>query len=687
MDSQSKFLVLNKASDWQKGLCGNLDFSDQGVGLKRYDDYATEKIVSFKAPEVLSDIADFRLGKCGVIYLIDAVEPNLCAYDLNNNRYIWVEPLHKLIRKPGKLEFVPGSFYIMAKDGLEQKIITLTQINHQVRWIMGNSSAAGGPGCQILNFNPLDLTADEQGNVYALHSGEGYPAQTALVKIHAGGYIERKIAVDRDIDARNAFIACRNGLFAILDQTNKLLHLASESQELTIQLTDLKTLAGSEPSGLCIDSKDNIYIGDNRQKNSNEEDERFIYKFSPHGKFLGRLYGYRGQVDKLVIDQEDKLFVYNKSQQEITILKPVRRISRAADNALPEGMFVSRAFDSTTAGTVWHRIALDAEIPVDTQVRVSYLAAEGKMFEEKDLDEYISNRDIPLADKYVFLKGLKWALLPPNPKDALLGGTGRYLWLKVELTANDWQTPVLKSIQVHFPRKSYLEYLPAVYQEDEQSRDFTERFLSLFQTFFFRLEGQIDHIARNFDADAVTGDFLRWLASWLTIAVDDNWSEEKLRVLVRKAPELYRKRGTRQGMEEIIELYTGSRPVIVEHFQIKWVNDGSFKDTLIRLFGDDPFSFTVLLKPEQVKSKNDRLTVQRIVDADKPAHTKAAVVVLQPWIYLDRHTYLGINTNLTRPNLRLDVGSVMPRDTVLGDIPEAGQVERRTRLGIDTILT
>ncbi len=93
----------------------------------------------------------------------------------------------------------------------------------------------------------------------------------------------------------------------------------------------------------------------------------------------------------------------------------------------------------------------------------------------------------------------------------------------------------------------------------------------------------------------------------------------------------------------------------------------------------------VYRSPEKVISSQIG-SVRRIIDLEKPAHTTAGVVVLQPWIYLDMHTYLGINTFLSEPVMRLEVSSVISRDTVLTDMECSGQVDKKARLGVDTRL-
>ena len=63
------------------------------------------------------------------------------------------------------------------------------------------------------------------------------------------------------------------------------------------------------------------------------------------------------------------------------------------------------------------------------------------------------------------------------------------------------------------------------------------------------------------------------------------------------------------------------------------------------------------------------------------------MLVLQPWIHLDMHTYLDVNTYLSQPSARLDLNSAIPRDTLLDDRDEAGQLERKSRLNLDITLT
>jgi phage tail-like protein len=439
------------------------------------------------------------------------------------------------------------------------------------------------------------------------------------------------------------------------------------------------------PSGLAVDGQGQIFIGDRRPAGGDAEDDRFIRIFTPSGKESGIVAVFRGAVDKLAVDTSERMYLFNRAEQQIVTLRLEQTFVRPGGPLPSVGYYFSQAFDSTTPGTRWHKLVLQADIPANTQVRVSYLIADDVEVFPTDT-EHISLEE---------LNDLCWSAPPlVNPHEALIRSpVGRYLWLRLQLIGQERLAPTVQSLGVYFPRTSYLRYLPAVYQEEARSRDFLERFLSLFETFLAQLEGRIDHIVRYFDAsatDVVVGDFLRSLASWLAITVDEAWSEEQRRTLVQRAPDLYKKRGTREGIAEIIAIFTGTQPLIVEHFQLRCAQEPAVQQLLARLYGEDPYCFCVLLPvaPGRRDPAQTRQLVQRLVEAEKPAHTCAGILQLQPWVSLDMHTYLGINTYLSEPDPRLDIGAVMPRDTVLTErTAEAGQLERRARLGVDTILT
>ncbi len=57
---------------------------------------------------------------------------------------------------------------------------------------------------------------------------------------------------------------------------------------------------------------------------------------------------------------------------------------------------------------------------------------------------------------------------------------------------------------------------------------------------------------------------LGWLGSWVGLALDEAWPEERRRALVGAAVRLHAARGTRRGLEEAVRLATGAAPDVAE---------------------------------------------------------------------------------------------------------------------------
>lgn len=178
-------------------------------------------------------------------------------------------------------------------------------------------------------------------------------------------------------------------------------------------------------------------------------------------------------------------------------------------------------------------------------------------------------------------------------------------------------------------KSDLLKYLPALYEKDEMMG----RFLMLFESFLSPIEGQIDEIPLYFDPSIAPADLLPWLASWVNLALDERWPEERRRTLIKEAFRLYRKRGTKQGLRRYLEIYTGRTPDIVEHRANNFrLGAESRLGPGIALGRQNvPHTFTVTMRLPPVEADTDeerkrkaterRRTIESIIEAEKPAHT------------------------------------------------------------------
>jgi len=690
----SNFYVINNKKTWSQGLSYHAQISDEGIKIEEIKEYVKEYDSGGAGFPKGLEIKEFCGSQLPLVHFLDQ-HGLVWTYDLNLKYAEKIECIQNLFNQPLSIASSSGNIYI--SDPPARKIFALAKLNWQIRWVADGIFA-------------LDLDSDQKGNLYALtvcgtldEKDTTIPAGSlmAVIKIDQAGEIVKDFDVQFKLPnsvpmpwvKKSLFVqTAKDGSVYILDAVSKkILKFFADGKE--HWKFDEWTVFPDLPSGFGVDRTGNIYLGEGQE----DDKGNFIYKYNSSGTYLGVVPCFRGQIDRLIMDKNDRIYIYSKDNPEITLLKPVLSIYRNRNNLLPAGAFYSTALQNTSLEMTWHKIVLDRNIPENTQILIYHLISNEKDFmidgNLENLDSFIRNTSILSDDQKAIriksINNLNWSKPLVNPEDTLIHSTaGRYLWLRIEFIGNETKTPLLKSIRVDFPRQSYLNYLPSVYQENEQSRDFLERFLSLFRTFYSANEHQIFHLEKYFDADVVSGDFLRWLGSWLAVAADENWAEKKVRRLIKKAPRLYKKRGTRGGIQEIIEIYTGEKPFVIEQFQLKCeATEKSYEDLLNRLYGTDPYEFSILLKPFLIKSAGGRSTVKNIADSEKPAYTRANVIILEPWINLDLYTYIGVNTYLSKPTPRLDEQSVMPRDTVLSDFKEAGQVERRSRISEDTYLT
>ena len=147
-----------------------------------------------------------------------------------------------------------------------------------------------------------------------------------------------------------------------------------------------------------------------------------------------------------------------------------------------------------------------------------------------------------------------------------------------------------------------IQYLPAIYQKN----DFLRRFLLIFETLLAPIEELLEHTHEYFDPRYAPPEYLPWLASWVDLVLDENWPEERRRALIRRAVELYRWRGTRRGLRDYLQIYTGVEPEIHEHLTPE---EGG------------PFRFTVVIHLPS-GAEVDEHRVRAIIEAEKPAHTQ-----------------------------------------------------------------
>lgn len=159
-------------------------------------------------------------------------------------------------------------------------------------------------------------------------------------------------------------------------------------------------------------------------------------------------------------------------------------------------------------------------------------------------------------------------------------------------------------------RRSLRENLPGIYGEG----DFGMRFVSAFEALLDPLVAALDNLPEHFDPVYAPRDVLDLLTSWLGLEHDEARSGEERRMIVRMAPELMRRRGTREGLELALGLAFPGVPFRVQDSgSVTWSLDADeepepAKETGFVVYCDVPLSESRLA------------AVARLIDQAKPAH-------------------------------------------------------------------
>lgn len=224
------------------------------------------------------------------------------------------------------------------------------------------------------------------------------------------------------------------------------------------------------------------------------------------------------------------------------------------------GRIRSAPFDSEITACTWHRIFLDACLPPETTVRVESRASDhpdrlsDQPWEpEPDFYRRDAGAEIPFYDPFPGNESGRegrgtWELL-------LQHAEGRYLQLRLTLSGNERAAPRLYALRVYTPRFSYLEeYLPELYQENEASADFLERFLANAEGMLTNIEGRIAAVRALFDVRTVPDEYLEWLGRWFGTSFNPALDSRRKRLFLKHAVELFNQRGTLAGLGRMLAL-------------------------------------------------------------------------------------------------------------------------------------
>lgn len=213
-------------------------------------------------------------------------------------------------------------------------------------------------------------------------------------------------------------------------------------------------------------------------------------------------------------------------------------------------------------------------------------------------------------------------------------------------------------------KSSYLAHLPAILQQGDD----LGRFLLAFEAILSGgvdppegyegempapIEESLDGLNDRLDPLTTPEDFLPWLSQWVARGLNDDWSVATIRTMISRAVPLYQKRGTRAGLQEVLDICVGNATV------------EEVKDDARPHY----FEVTLLVAERDVDLLARKARLARaIIDQEKPAHTYYALKIKFPGLRISND-----------PNLEggFGPGVIIGRTTMLGTV-KASSADMKT---------
>ncbi len=217
------------------------------------------------------------------------------------------------------------------------------------------------------------------------------------------------------------------------------------------------------------------------------------------------------------------------------------------------GIYVSRIYDSGREGTQWNQLCLDIGKGVLLQV---YVWLFDRMEES---EEGLCQEDV----RQWFTGKKASAQYHSEYRNVLLfgHGRGRYARIAIEILSGSETGAVFRGYDLSFPKESFTQYLPAVYQNHIQ----LERYLAVLQNIYLELEEEVDKLPERLDHALCSRRQAVRLAGWLGWG-ELAWQVEKdtLRKLLQTGTALTGKKGTCAYYVGMAEILTGQKAVMIE---------------------------------------------------------------------------------------------------------------------------
>lgn len=336
-----------------------------------------------------------------------------------------------------------------------------------------------------------------------------------------------------------------------------------------------------------------------------------------------------------------------------------------------KAIYISDCLDSGEKEMLWHRMSLHYKKIGESVLSISYFATDTLEIVVKDkkmlLPDFLADSSFSKQEKQYLLEPF-WQESKKEQNDILLfEAKGRYFYFKIEVVLYKGNEFDIDYLRIDFPRENITAYLPVFYDSNHKKNSFLKRFLAVFHAMLFDMQQSIDNVSEYFIPDKSKEENLHWLANCMAMPEGIFWENEIAFTFLKKGFLFYQKKGTKEGISLLVELYTGKKPFIVETHEILQNSAHmAWEKEYIELYGNDRYTFFVLVEQQYLSDYRKYGELKKLLELFQPAYTKAELIVLRPFIVFGEHCYMGINSCLLSSTaLELDGTTILPFQTAL----------------------
>jgi phage tail-like protein len=224
----------------------------------------------------------------------------------------------------------------------------------------------------------------------------------------------------------------------------------------------------------------------------------------------------------------------------------------------------------------WLRIEVRAGLPAGSTLELSFAATDDSEVRDR-LNAIASDASLPSSHRVQKLRSdpdVRWVKTVLHGADRaptegvaplsapLFDVRERYLWACVRLIAGPGaRLPSISELSVLYPGRSLMEDLPAIYRRDEaQPGSFLRGLVGVLEATTQGIDENIASLGRRVHPSTAEGPWLDLIARWLGLPWDDGLGVQQKRAIVERAEELAMARGTREGLEALLEALMPGTP-------------------------------------------------------------------------------------------------------------------------------